>query len=93
MIVRKLKSEKFNNFKSQLIEKAQQNPLETSFYVTIKINSKEYGLKLQPEKKHSIVVLQAFEIDRTECGLIHTPITKNHFILSLLEILIVQGVA
>ncbi len=94
MIVRQLKADKYERFRSQLIQKAHQNPLEASFNVTIKINRKEYILKIQPDNKHKLVALQALEVDRDdECGHIHTLIINNKIISALLELLIWQGVA
>lgn len=94
MIVRQLKAEKYERFQNQLIQKAQQNPLEASFNVTMKVDRKEYVLRIQPETKHRLVALQALEVDRDdECGHLHMLITDNNILSSLLELLIWQGVA
>ena len=93
MIVRQLKAEKYERFQNQLIQKAQQNPLEASFNVTMKVDRKEYVLRIQPENKHKMVALQALEVDRDEYGHLHTLITDNKILSSLLELLIWQGVA
>ena len=93
MIVRQLKAEKYERFQSQLIQKAQQNPLEASFNVTVKVDRKEYVLRIQPETKHKMVALQALVVDRDEYGHLHTLITDNKILSSLLELLIWQGVA
>ena len=78
MIVRQLKAEKFDYFQNQLIKRAQQNPLEASFNVTVKVDRKEYVLRIQPENKHRVVALQALEVDRDEeCGHLHMLITDN----------------
>ena len=93
MIVRQLKAEKYERFQNQLIQKAQQNPLEASFNVTMKVDRKEYVLRIQPETKHKMVALQALVVDRDEYGHLHTIITDNKILSSLLELLIWQGVA
>lgn len=93
MIVRQLKAEKYEHFQNQLIQKAQQNPLEASFNVTMKVDRKEYVLRIQPENKHKMVALQALVVDRDEYGHLHTLITDNKILSSLLELLIWQGVA
>ncbi len=93
MIVRQLKAEKYERFQNQLIQKAQQNPLEASFNVTMKVDRKEYVLRIQPETKHKMVALQALVVDRDEYGHLHTLITDNKILSSLLELLIWQGVA
>lgn len=93
MIVRQLKAENFEHFQNQLIKKAQQNPLDASFSVTLKVDRKEYILRVQPENKHRLVALQALEVDRSEYGHLHMLITDNKILSSLLELLIWQGVA
>lgn len=94
MIVRQLKPKIYERFQNQLIQKAQQNPLEASFNVTMKVDRKEYILRIQPETEHKMVVLQALEVDRDdECGHLHMLITDNKILSSLLELLIWQGVA
>lgn len=94
MIVRQLKADRYEYLQSQLIKQAQQNPLEASFNVTVKVDKKEYVLKIQPETKHKMVVLQALEVERDdECGHLHMLITDNKILSSLLELLIWQGVA
>ena len=93
MIVRQLKAEKYERFQNQLIQKAQQNPLEASFNVTMKVDRKEYVLRIQPETKHKMVALQALVVDRDEYGHLHPLITDNKILSSLLVLLIWQGVA
>ena len=93
MIVRQLKADKYKYFQDQLIERAQQNPSEASFNVTVKVDTKEYILKIQPDNKNKIVALQALVVERDEYGHLHTLITDNKILSSLLELLIWQGVA
>ena len=94
MIVRQLNAEKYEYFQNQLIQKAQQNPFEASFNVTIKVNRKEYILKIQPDDKYRLIALQVLEVERdNDFGHIHTLITNNKVISALLELVIWQGVA
>ena len=94
MIIRQLKAEKYERLQNQIIQKAQQNPLEASFNVTMKVDRKDYVLKIQPETNHKMVGLQALEAERDdECGHLHMLITDNKILSSLLELLIWQGVA
>lgn len=94
MIIKQLSQEKFQYFEKQLIQKAQQAPFEASYNVTVKVNRKEYIIKIQPERKCKIVALQALEVERDEeCGHLHMLITDNKILLSLLELLLWQGVA
>lgn len=93
MIVRQLEAEKFDRFQAQLFEKAQQNPLEASFSVRITVNQTEYLLKLQPEKGHKLVALQALKVEREDYGHLHELIMDNKILSSLLELLLWQGVA
>lgn len=92
MVFRQLTQEKYEYFIQQLIERARQEPLDASFSVTMTINNAEYLLKIQPEKHCKIYILQALKVERDEYGHLHELITDNQFLLSLLEILIRQGV-
>lgn len=67
--------------------------MKASFNVTVKVDRKEYVLKIQPDNKNKIVALQALVVDRDEYGHFHTPITDGKILSSLLELLIWQGVA
>ena len=94
MIVRQLKAEKFEYLQEQLVQRAQQNPLEASFNVNMTVDGKEYVLKVQPESKCKLVALQALEVERdSECGHLHVLITENRILSSLLELLVWQGIA
>lgn len=93
MIIRQLKADKYERFQNQLIARAQQNPSEAGFDVTVKVDTKEYILKIQPDNRHTMVALQALMVDRDEQGHLHTLITDNKILSSLLELLIWQGVA
>lgn len=93
MIVRQLKADRYEYLQNQLIARAQQNPFEASFNVTVKVDKKEYILKIQPDNRHKMVALQALVVDRDEQGHLHTLITDNKILSSLLELLIWQGVA
>lgn len=93
MIVRQLKADRYEYLQNQLVTRAQQNPFEASFNVTVKVDKKEYILKIQPDNRHKMVALQALVVDREEQGHLHTLITDNKILSSLLELLIWQGVA
>jgi len=93
MVIRQLEARKFARFYDQLINQAQQNPLDASFNVTITVNSKEYILKIQPDAHRRIVALQALEVYREEnYGQSHMLITDNHILSSLLDFLLWQGI-
>lgn len=93
MIVRQLKADKYADFQDQLVTRAQQNPFESSFNVTIKVDRREYVLKIQPGNKNKMVALQALIVERDEYGQLHTLITDNKVLSALLELLLWQGVA
>lgn len=93
MLVRKLEKEEYKDFKKQLIEKAQQNPMDASYNVTVKVDGMEYVLKVQPGGKHRMVALQALLVERGEHRQNFTLITKNRVLSALLELLLWQGVA
>lgn len=92
MIIRQLNKEKYNWFQSQLIKKAQQNPLEASCNVNVMINNTEYNVKFQLEKGYRVAVLQALIVYRDKYEIVHELITDDKMLLSLSEILIRQGV-
>jgi len=91
LVFKQLKQTKYERFTQQLIQKAQQQPLEASFTVTMIINDTEYILKIQPERNHKVYILQALMVERDDFLQNHTLILNNSFLLSLLEILIYQG--
>ena len=92
MAFKQLKPKKYEYFTEQLIKKARQEPLNANFDTAMVINNKEYILKIQPEKKRKVYILQALMVEREEFGQVHTLITDNRFLLALLEILIYQGI-
>ncbi|MBU5450049.1 hypothetical protein [Acetivibrio sp. MSJd-27] len=90
MIIRQLKPNDFKFILKQLIEKAQQNPLDASFNVNMTVNSTEYCIKIQPEGCNKLAVLQAYQIERDEYGHLHELITDNNILSALLELLLRQ---
>ena len=92
MVCRQLTQEQYEYFTEQLIKKARQEPFDASFTVTMVVNDTEYILKIQPDKKCKIYILQALRVERGGFGYSHMLILDNHFLLALLEILVRQGV-
>ena len=92
MIIRQLNKEKYNWFQSQIIKKAQQNPLEASYNVNIMVNNTEYCVRFQPEKGYRVAVLQALIVYRDKYEIVHELITDDKMLLSLSEIMIRQDV-
>lgn len=94
MIVRKFKAEEFDFYKDKLIKSAQRSLLDASFDITVRIDDKEYILKIQPEGNNMLIALQAVEVGYDSEGC-HTYaiITDNRILMSLLEILIWQKTA
>ena len=94
MVIRQLKAQQYELLFEQLVQKAGQRPMEASFDVGIKVDNREYILKVQPESKYRMAALQALEVERDpECGHLHALITENVMLSSLLELLIWQGIA
>ena len=92
MIIRQLKQHQFDYLHQQLIKKAHAEPLEASYTVKMSISGTEYSLRIQPETRCRMAILQAFRIDRDEDGPNFELITRGNILSSLLEILIYQGI-
>jgi hypothetical protein len=91
MIIRKLKPKQYEYLHKDLLKKAHVEPLEAGYTVNMTVNGVEYAVRIQPESRCRMAILQAFKIDRDENGLKYKLITKNNVLLSLFEILIYQG--
>lgn len=92
MIIRRLKPKQYEYLHKDLLKKAHAEPLEASYTVNMVIDGVEYAVKLQPETRYRMAILQAFRIDRDEYGPNFELITSGNILSSLLEILIYQGV-
>jgi len=92
MIIRELKPAQYEYFHRRLIKHARTEPLDASYTVDMTINGVEYAVKIQPENRNRIVVLQAIKIDRDGCSPNFELITRNNLLSALLEILIYQEV-
>ena len=92
MIIRQLKQKQYEQLHNDLLRKAHTKPLEASYTVIMKINGTEYSLKIQPEPHCRMAVLQACRVCRDEYSPDFELITNGNILLSLLELLIYQGV-
>lgn len=92
MMTRILSESQYENLQHTLLMKARTEPLEASFTVSLKIDDKEYAVKLQPEQHHKVAVLQALQISRSADGPDFVLITQNNILSSLLEIILYQGI-
>jgi hypothetical protein len=92
MIIRKLKPKQYEYLHKDLLKKAHVEPLDASYTVNMTINDVEYAVRIQPESRCRMAILQAFKIYRDEDGPKFKLITRSNVLLSLLEILIYQGV-
>lgn len=92
MIIRQLNKKQYEQFHHSLKMESHAEPLEASYTVSMTINGAEYAVKIQPERHHKMVVLQALRIYREAYGPRFELITKGILLSSLLEILLYQGV-
>lgn len=92
MVVRQLKPTQFNHLYKELMKKAEVEPMEASYKVSISVNGWEYILKVQPGKHCCLVALQALQFDRRDCMPYYQLITDGRILSSLLELLIFQGI-
>ncbi len=91
MVIKEVDSEQYEFIYEMLVDKAQQDPLEACFNVTMKVNEAEYILRVQPEKHYKIAALQAILVEREE-EQFHTLITNNDVLLALINLLLYQGI-
>lgn len=92
MIIHRLKPRKFENLYKALMEKAYAEPLDASYTVNLKISGAEYSVRLQPEARCRMAVLQALRIERDEDGPDFELITESAVLSALLELLLSQWV-
>jgi len=86
----KLEHKKYECFRQGLIKRVRRDFPDASFSVSVKVDSMEYILKIQFERKNRIYILQALRID---CDNSKKLITDNNLLLSLLNILIWQEIS
>ena len=92
MVFKQLKEHEYSHFTELLIESGRKDGLDASFSVTMKVNGGEYIVKIQPAKKCKIYALQALEVCRDKHEIEMYLINDNSLLLSLLNILLYQGV-
>ncbi len=92
MVYREFKPEEFKCFKKELDENAVKNTSNFNYDAVIKIEGKDYILKIQPEGKNKISILHALEIDCEEFGKSYNIITDSKILVALLEVLIWQKI-
>ena len=92
MIIRQLKQEQYEHLIQELIETAHTEPMEASYTAELRIGNASYALKLQPESRHRIALLQAYRIFREETGQEFERITKGAVLSALLELFVYQGI-
>lgn len=93
MIVRQLSPIQYDRLHQDLIQKAQTQPLKASYTVHMCVDGASYAVKIQPESRYRMAVLQAHRIFREEDGQEFELITQNVILSALLELLIYQGVS
>ena len=92
MVFKQLKEYDYNHFISLLIENGYKDGLDASYSITMKVNDYEYIIKIQPARKCKIYALQALEVCREKHEIEMFLIADNSLLLSLLNILLYQGV-
>lgn len=92
MIIRQLKQEQYESLCREMLQKAHICPMEACRTVHMTVNGVEYALRLQPESRRRIAVLQACRIQRENGGPHFELITRSSILSSLLDILVFQGI-
>lgn len=92
MIIRNLKPKQYEYLSRQLESYADSEPFSASYTVNLHVNHAEYQLKVQPESRNRVAVLQALRIYRGAGSPDYELIVSGAMLSALLEILINQGV-
>ena len=88
MLIRDLTQNQYKQFCEELSQKARTDSLDTSYTVDMQINGIEYILKVQPERRNKVAILQVLRIGKDG----HELIIRNHLLAAFLELLLYQGV-
>lgn len=92
MIIRQLKQTQYDLLQRKLIQTGEKAPLEACYTVSMKIDGFAYVIKIQPECKRRMAMLQAYKSIRDHNGLHFDLITEGVVLKSLFEIFLYQGV-
>ncbi|MEG0377161.1 MAG: hypothetical protein RR614_01645 [Eubacterium sp.] len=87
MIIRQLKQKQYEDFNKELIKKAYSDPLEASYTVNMTVNDVFYVVKVQPENRHRMAILQACKVKQNKDNQDFELVTKGNLLLALFEIL------
>ena len=87
MVIRQVKRPQYQKFCAYLEECAEKTPLDASCTVEVRINGAEYRLKLQPEKRGKIALLQAVKITWEDSVRQFELITKGNLLAAILDLL------
>lgn len=93
MIVRIFKSSKYAAIKDELLQKAQFNPADGSYNITIQINNLDYILKIQPADNRKLIIWEAIEVTHDNTENSYKIIVKDSVLSSLFHILLWQNVS
>ena len=85
MVVRQLETRQYEQFCRCLLEKAQVQPMDPSYTVTVFWKGDEYSLKVLPEENNQIIALQALLVMREEDGPNFILYTGKNILATLLD--------
>ena len=92
MIIRDLKKDRYDYLCGRLNQNAALEPFCASYTVTMQVGKYDYAMKIQPERRCRMAILQALQIDRQDDYPDFTLITSGKLLSSLLELFIEQGI-
>ncbi|MBC8546252.1 hypothetical protein H8711_04785 [Clostridiaceae bacterium NSJ-31] len=92
MIIRQLSQQQYDRLVASLMAGAHAEPLDAGYTVRITVNGAEYAVKLQPENRNRMAVVQALRVFRDGGRPNFQLITCGGLLSAFLEILISQGV-
>lgn len=95
MTSRQFKTEKFEEFKTELQEYARSKPYCPIYETDVRLNGEKYTLFIQPDRNNRIYILYALWVgaDKETGSVIYEIITKDAILSSLMEIIVYQGLA
>ena len=93
MVFRQCKEKEFQGFEKALMLRGRQRPFCPIYEVDIVFNGERYLLFLQPDRHNRVYALYALHVvlDREANAHADRLITKNTFLMALLELLLFQA--
>ena len=95
MTSRQFKTEKFEEFKTELQEYARSKPYCPIYETDVRLNDEKYTLFIQPDRNNRMYISYALWVgaDKETGAAAYEMITKGAILSSLMEMIVYQGLA